>query len=149
MGPLKIISDLPENFLIMNGDVLTDLDYSQFFDYHVHNQNIFTISAYRREEKIDYGVLNVDKNSNLCGFDEKPTPTFNVSMGVYMANRDILKFIPENKPFGFDHLMHDLLKSQNKVNVSFFDGYWLDNGRPDDYKKAIEIYSDQKERFLS
>jgi len=148
MGPLKMISDLPENFLIMNGDVLTDLDFNQFYDYHVQSKNIFTISAYKRKEKIDYGVLNIDNNSNLCGFDEKPIPTYNVSMGVYMANRQILNFIPENTSYGFDHLMHDLLKSQNDVNVKFFDGYWLDIGRPDDYIEAIDIFRDQRERFL-
>jgi len=149
MGPLKMISDLPENFLIMNGDVLTDLNYSQFYDYHVHNQKIFTISAYKRKEKIDYGVLKINEDSNLSGFDEKPTPTYNVSMGVYMANQEILEYIPENTPYGFDSLMYDLLKSKNDVNVRFFDGYWLDIGRPDDYSQAIDIFKDQKERFLS
>ncbi len=148
MGPLKIIDDLPENFLIMNGDVLTDLDFARFFDYHVQNQNMFTISAYQRREKIDYGVLSINKKSKLDGFDEKPTPTFNVSMGIYMANRDILKMIPPDTAYGFDHLMTDLLKSEIEVDVKLFGGYWLDIGRIDDYKQAIEIFSEQKERFL-
>jgi NDP-sugar pyrophosphorylase family protein len=148
MGPLKIIQDLPENFLIMNGDILTDLNYGNFFDFHVTHQNMFTISAYQRKEKIDYGVLKVDQDSYLSGFEEKPIPTYDVSMGIYMANRKILNLIPENTPYGFDHLMTDLLKSNTKVNVKFFNGYWLDIGRVDDYKKAIEIFSEQKERFL-
>lgn len=148
MGPLKIMDHLPENFLIMNGDVLTDLDFNKFFEYHVQNKNIFTISGYKRKEKIDYGVLDIDNNSNLSGFTEKPTPTYNVSMGIYMANRDILNMIPENTAYGFDHLMNDLLIANKKVNVNFFDGYWLDIGRVDDYKKAIEIFNEQKERFL-
>ena len=148
MGPLKMISDLPENFLIMNGDVLTDLNFSNFFDYHVEKQNVFTISAFKREEKIDYGVLHVDKNSTLSGFEEKPTPTFNVSMGIYMASRKILTHIPENTPYGFDNLMHDLLQSKSDVKVKLFDGYWLDIGRPDDYSQAIDVFNDQKERFL-
>jgi NDP-sugar pyrophosphorylase family protein len=148
MGPLKMISDLPENFLIMNGDVLTDLNFSEFFNYHVTKQNIFTISAYKREEKIDYGVLHVDDRSFLSGFEEKPTPTFNVSMGIYVANREILTHIPESTPYGFDHLMYDLLKSKNDVKVKLYDGYWLDIGRPDDYSQAIDIFNDQKERFL-
>ena len=109
---------------------------------------MFTISAYKRKEKIDYGVLKVDQDSNLSGFEEKPTPTYDVSMGIYMANRKILNLIPENAPYGFDNLMTDLLNSNMEVNVKFFNGYWLDIGRVDDYKEAIEIFGVQKERFL-
>ena len=56
MGPLKLIPDLPENFLVMNGDVLTDIDFSEFYNEHVNKESIFTISAYERDHKVDYGV---------------------------------------------------------------------------------------------
>ncbi|TFH02350.1 MAG: nucleotidyltransferase family protein [Calditrichales bacterium] len=148
MGPLKCIPDLPENFLIMNGDVLTNLNYADFYNAHVQNQNLFTISAYRREHQIDYGVLKVDKNLRLSGFEEKPHARYNVSMGIYMANRKILEFIPENAPFGFDHLMLGLLAAKNQVAVQFFDGYWLDIGRPDDYALAIDSFEKLKGKFL-
>ena len=62
MGPLKQINDLPENFLIMNGDVLTDFDYSEFFDRHLHSQCMFTIASYKREEITDFGILGIDEN---------------------------------------------------------------------------------------
>ncbi|MFX7549014.1 sugar phosphate nucleotidyltransferase, partial [Acinetobacter baumannii] len=71
MGPLKLIDALPENFLVMNGDILTDLKYGEFFDNHVTEQNIFTISSHKREEMIDYGVLDTDEGI-LTGFREKP-----------------------------------------------------------------------------
>jgi len=148
MGPLKCISDLPENFLIMNGDILTDLNYSDFFNQHVENDNLFTISAYQRKHKIDYGVLNVDKNSFLDGFEEKPASSYNVSMGIYMANKTILDFIPENQAYGFDDLMTNLLNLKKQVAVRFFDGYWLDIGRPDDYALAIDSFEELKRDFL-
>lgn len=140
MGPLKLIPDLPENFLVMNGDVLTDLDIGCFYDSHVQNKSIFTVSSYKREQKIDYGVLEVDVNGMLKNFVEKPTQPYLVSMGIYMANRKILDYIPENQSYGFDHLMLDLIKFDHPASVKLHSGYWLDIGRPDDYEKACNDY---------
>ena len=78
MGPLKLIDNLPENFLIMNGDILTDLDLRKFFNYHLNNKNIFTVATHSRKERIDYGVLKIDKNNELIGFQEKPIYEFNL-----------------------------------------------------------------------
>jgi NDP-sugar pyrophosphorylase family protein len=148
MGPLRLIPDLPENFLIMNGDVLTDLNYQQLYHDHVKNGNVFTISAYQRNEKIDYGVLEVDEKSQLAGFKEKPNFNFDVSMGVYIANRRILDFIPQDQAFGFDNLMYDLLKNEIPVFVKKFAGIWLDIGRPEDYASAIDVFEKERNKFL-
>jgi NDP-mannose synthase len=143
MGPLKLIKDLPENFLVMNGDVLTDLNFSDFYFDHIANNNIFTISGFEREEKIEYGVLETKQNI-LTGFNEKPKYSFIVSMGIYMVNRQVLSFIPENKAYGFDDLMLYLLEVNNPALVKVFKGYWLDIGRPDDYMEAIEKFEKVK-----
>jgi NDP-sugar pyrophosphorylase family protein len=148
MGPLRLLNDLPENFLVMNGDILTDLDYRKFYEDHVESGNNFTIAAYRRILKSEYGVLNIDENDRLCGFEEKPVYSFDVSMGIYAVNRDVLKYIPENTPYGFDHLMLDLLDKGTPASVARYDGYWLDIGRPDDYMQAIDEFDSLKERFL-
>jgi len=144
MGPLKLIKDLPDNFLVMNGDVLTDLDLNTFYNDHVKSGNIFTISAYSRDQKVDYGVLEVGIDNKLVNFVEKPINRYNVSMGVYMANRKILDYIPENQLYGFDHLMLDLIKYKNPATVSIHSGYWLDIGRPDDYEKACNDMEENK-----
>lgn len=148
MGPLHLIPDLPENFLIMNGDVMTDLNYANFVDYHVSEQNLFTISAFERLHSIDYGVLELDSSSRLCGFQEKPVVKYYVSMGIYVANSKILKYIPEKQAYGFDNLMHDLLQFNESIKVKLYDGYWLDIGRPDDYHQAIEEFDKFKGRIL-
>ena len=148
MGPLKLIKDLPENFLVMNGDVLTDLSFANFFNKHVKDSNLFTISSYKREQKVDYGVLNIDKNKQLIGFTEKPSMSYDVSMGIYMVNKEVLKYIPENLNFGFDKLMIDLLKNNKIISVNQFEGYWLDIGRPDDYMLAIEQFEEMKNKFI-
>jgi NDP-sugar pyrophosphorylase family protein len=147
MGPLTLISDLPDHFLIMNGDVLTDLNFRKFHDEHVASDNIFSISAFQRIEKVDYGVLNSDRDGQLIGFTEKPNNTYLVSMGIYMASQRILDFIPESF-FGFDTLMLDLISKREQVAIKNHNGYWLDIGRPDDYMQAIEEFDGLKHKLL-
>jgi NDP-sugar pyrophosphorylase family protein len=148
MGPLKLIPDLPENFLVMNGDILTDLDYSGFFESHVEQVNCFTISSYEREHQVDYGVLATDGTGRLSGFQEKPINRYEVSMGIYMLNRGVVDRIPADRAYGFDHLMKDLLSANERVNVKRFSGYWLDIGRAEDYARAVDEFTGMKERFL-
>jgi len=136
MGPLSLIQDLPENFLVMNGDILTDLNYSAFIEEHIKSNNLFTVSSHVREEKNDYGILEVSDSNTITGFKEKPITKFDVSMGIYAANKKILKYIPLNKKYGFDHLMLDMISNQSPAKVIKHHGYWLDIGRPDDYAKA-------------
>lgn len=148
MGPLRLIADLPENFLVMNGDVLSDLDYRRLVDDHVQSRALFTISSKVREQLVDYGVLETNSGGELTGFNEKPNLTYEVSMGVYVVNRAVLDFIPAARPYGFDTLMTDLLGAGKKVNVRRHDGYWLDIGRPDDYMQAIDEFAAMKSRLL-
>ena len=148
MGPLCIIPDLPEHFLVMNGDVLTDLDYAQFHLTHARENRQFTISSYRRDHRIDYGVLTTSSKGALTGFQEKPTASYEVSMGVYMLSRNVLRFIPGDRAFGFDDLMREMLAANETVHVDRFQGYWLDIGRADDYMQAIDEFASMKSRFI-
>ena len=147
MGPLPNIKDLPENFLVMNGDILTDLNYGEFYSYHVEKKSLFTISSKVRSQKIDYGVLKSDDSGVLKDFQEKPSMDYLVSMGIYMVNKNIIKYIPDSF-YGFDSLMLDMLKKKEIVNIKKFYGYWLDIGRPDDYEKAIEDFESMRSNFL-
>lgn len=149
MGPLKIIRDLPDDFLVMNGDILTDLNYRSFFEHHVANQNIFTISSFKRELRSEYGVLKINEENRLVGFQEKPSFTFDVSMGIYMANKEVLPFIPkEGVSYGFDQLMLDLIAEQKPASIKTHQGSWLDIGRPDDYCQAIDEFEAKRDLFL-
>lgn len=148
MAPLKLIKDLPNHFLVMNGDILTDLNYKNFYNQHVKNNDIFTISSYQREVKSEFGVLELDAQNTLIGFKEKPIQKYDVSMGIYMVSKKAVEYIPENTFYGFDHLMIDLMKDNQKPKVKRFNGYWLDIGRPDDYEIAIDIFEKEKKRFL-
>lgn len=147
MGSLAQIGDLPESFLVMNGDILTDLDYASFYDTHVHDKAIFTISSYMRQQLVDYGVLDTE-SGHLLSLREKPRLNYEVSMGVYMMSRRAVGYIPKGKSYGFDQLMGDLLDAQEDVRVQRFAGYWLDIGRPDDYAQAIDEFEAMRSRFI-
>ena len=148
MGPLKGIKNLPKNFLVMNGDILTDLNFNKLYNSHNKNKNLFTISSYKRNELIDYGLLEINKKNILDKFIEKPSKTYRVSMGVYVIKKNILKYIPDNKFFGFDNLMHKILKLKKNVKVLNHSGYWLDIGKPDDYVKATKQFKKMKNKLL-
>jgi NDP-mannose synthase len=148
IAPLALISDLPENFLLMNGDVLTDLDLSGFLERHVGCGRLFTIAAARRWQQIDYGVLQIDSAQRLTEFSEKPLTEYLVSMGIYAVNRKILQFVPPDSKYGFDDLMKDLLRKDEPVDVEPYEGYWLDIGRPDDYMRAVDEFEQRKQQFL-
>lgn len=141
MGPLKLINKLPDNFLIMNGDVLSDIDFSFLYDLHVAKSNIFTVAGFNRELKSEYGVLECNENNFLSKFKEKPVYNLTVSMGIYIANKKIIELIPPGLAYGFDHLMYDLIEIQRPAYVHLHEGYWLDIGRPDDYMQAIDDLS--------
>ena len=139
VAPLKLIHDLPDDFLVMNGDLLTDLDFSKLFQCHLQDSSLLTVATYSRKTKIDFGVIEINSATNTAtGFREKPEFLFDVSMGVYAMNQKILNFVPDNEPFGFDHLMLKLLETRQRIAVFPYDGYWLDIGRPEDYEKANE-----------
>ena len=149
MGPLKLIEDLPEHFLVMNGDILTDLDYGDLLLSHIESGAIGTISTFERDTKIDFGVLKYNGQENrIAGFVEKPVEHFCVSMGIYAFSRRIMQFIPEGEPFGFDDLMLKLIAEQQDIRARPFGGYWLDIGRPDDYDKANNEYERVIDRLL-
>jgi NDP-sugar pyrophosphorylase family protein len=148
IAPLKLIPDLPQNFLLLNGDVLTDLNMAALLESHIDNRRLFTIAAFERSHTIDYGVLRVDQSGALIAFTEKPVEKYVVSMGIYAVNRDVLANTPAGEKYGFDNLMHDMLAAGQPVYVARHPGYWLDIGRPDDYMQAIEEFDQYKSRLL-
>jgi NDP-sugar pyrophosphorylase family protein len=142
IGPLTLIDDLPEDFLVMNGDILCDLDYRAFFEEHVRAGRRISVSAYRRQMQVDFGVLHYDSAGRLSRFQEKPTLDFDVSMGVYCINRSVIEALPRGIPYGFDNLMLDGLANKQHIDIRPFSGYWLDLGRPGDYEYADENFAE-------
>jgi len=148
IGPLKLIDDLPENFLVMNGDILTDLDFRELYRSHVDSGAIGTVATYERDLRIDFGVLKYRDDRRIVHFIEKPTEHFCVSMGVYAFSRRVLDRVPDDTPFGFDHLMLSLIADGADVRAFPFSGYWLDIGRPDDYDRANAEFEEMRAKLL-
>jgi len=147
IAPLRLITDLPENFLVINADVLSDLDLSKFLVDHIESGATFTIAATSRDQVLDYGVLGVE-GERLVSFREKPRISQLVSMGIYAVNRRVLEYIPPKGPYGFDQLMLKLIASDQPVKVVQHPGYWLDIGRPEDYEQANIEFEKDRSRFL-
>lgn len=142
IGPLTLIDDLPDNFLVMNGDILCDLDYRELLDFHVRSGSKVTVSTFKRDSRIDFGVIEYDAENKITGFIEKPVYHFDVSMGVYCINRTAIAGIPRGTFYGFDHLMHDGIRNAEYYLVKPFSGFWLDIGRPEDYDYCNEHFAE-------
>jgi len=134
LGLLK--NKLHDDFLVMNGDVLTSLDFSEFLAFHKRSGSKATIALNRRHVDIDFGVVELDSDQKLSGYIEKPRIDYLVSMGVYAFNESVLEYIPANEYLDIPDLMKRLLAEGEIVNGYIHEGYWLDIGRPDDYDKA-------------
>ncbi|MEV0626548.1 sugar phosphate nucleotidyltransferase [Nonomuraea wenchangensis] len=148
IGPLFPIRDrLPEHFLVMNGDVLTTLNYAELLSRHVEAGAPLTVATSPRVVKIDFGVLETS-GGHITGFREKPLLSYLVSMGVYALSRDTIAHYPEGMPFGFDELVLDLLAHGRQPGCFEFDGYWLDIGRPDDYDEANARFEEIRSLLL-
>ncbi|HEU4921153.1 MAG TPA: sugar phosphate nucleotidyltransferase [Candidatus Limnocylindrales bacterium] len=136
MGPVVLNLDrFPEHFLVMNGDILTDLDFADLLRGHAAGRAPLTIGTYRRDVKIDYGVLEVERD-RIVGFHEKPVLDYSVSRGVYGLSRTTLERYEAGRPLGFDQLVLDLLARGEHPASYSFSGHWLDIGRPEDYDRA-------------
>jgi NDP-mannose synthase len=141
-GPLATIDGLDETFLMLNGDVLTTLDYRDLMAAHRAAGNALTIATHRREVFIDYGVLHTDGDQRLVGYEEKPTLSYTVSMGVYALEPSVRAHVPADRPFDLPDLVHALLAAGEPVGAYPYDGYWLDIGRHDDYETAIAEFDE-------
>ena len=148
MGPLKLVRGLTSPFIVMNGDLLTDIDYGELYRHHLASGLEATVSAVPRTIQVSLGVLEYDDHHRLTGFREKPTTTYHASMGIYVFNPTVLDLIPNGKYYGFDNLMLDMLAAGRGVCIRPFDGLWLDIGRPEDYGVANETVQQYRERFL-
>lgn len=148
MGPLKLVPNLDGEFLVMNADLLTDLDFDMLWRFHHGHGHPATVAAYRKDTKLELGVLETDSFGRVTGFDEKPVLRHSVSMGVYVFSADILCHIPDDRSFGFDDLMHTLLERGEGVQTFPFSGRWLDIGIPSDYEKAQEEFERHQDAYL-
>ena len=147
VGPLAQIPNLGEDFLVMNGDLITNIDYGDLIRFHKSHESIATIGTYEKHFKIDLGIIQNNGEHSITDYIEKPVYTFKVSMGIYVFNARIIRYIEPHKHLDFPDLVKRLLNDNNKVMSYPFNGYWLDIGNHSDYEKALEEYEAIKEEL--
>ena len=151
-GPIGEIDGLDDTFLMMNGDVLTTLDYAKLYDIHRESGNILTIATHRRVVQADYGVLHLDGQMNVTqrvmGFEEKPEIPYVVSMGVYMVEPEVISYITPGEWLQLPDLVLKLLDAGEQVGSYLYEGFWLDIGRHEDYERAINEFESLRPLLL-
>jgi NDP-sugar pyrophosphorylase family protein len=147
-GPLSRLRDLPTSFLVMNGDILTTLDYGALVRYHKQRKPMVTIAVSRKKVPIDFGVLEFDRVRRLTNYREKPVLSYSVSMGVYVFDRKALNWIPRGRTFDFPDLIQKLLQEEQRVLCYPNQDFWLDIGRHEDYEEAQEKFQKMREKLL-
>jgi NDP-sugar pyrophosphorylase family protein len=148
IGALSLVDRLDRPFLVMNGDLLTDIDYAAFYRRHIESGSPLTVSVYNKVVPVSLGVIEYDDTQHIQAFHEKPTKVFPVSMGIYAMSPAMLEHIPADTHFGFDDLMDCVLRENLPARVDPFDGLWLDIGRHEDYEEATRVFEENRERFL-
>jgi NDP-sugar pyrophosphorylase family protein len=139
-GPLRLVDGLDSTFIVMNGDVLTTIDYEKLIRFHREQGNAVTIATRERSIKIDYGLLHLDEGSRVQSYEEKPTISSRVSMGIYVMEPDVIELVPKGEFFDFPDLVRTLLAEGEPVGAYDHDGLWFDIGRQEDYERAINVW---------
>ena len=144
-GSLASVGGLTDTFFVMNGDLLTDLDFNAMLRHHRRQKAALTIATHKRNVKIDLGVLTFDKDRRVTSYVEKPETHYNISMGIYLYEPSVLKHIEPGKYLDFPTLVLRLLERGEKVCAYPTDCLWMDIGRPDDYARAQELFAEKKD----
>jgi NDP-mannose synthase len=135
-APLRLVDAPRDTFLVMNGDLLTDLDPNALIATHRDVGAVVTVGTYTREIRIDLGVVEANDVGEIEAYIEKPVHRYLVSMGIYAMEPDALRYIPSSEHFDLPDLVTALLASGRRVAHHHHQGYWLDIGRPEDYERA-------------
>ena len=139
-GALSLLSDkTTEPFFVMNGDLLTNINFEHLHDFHLSNNSVGTMCVRDYDLQVPFGVVSI-KNTKILSIDEKPVQKFFVNAGIYMLNPEVLDLIPHNEFYDMPTLFNKLI-SENKKVISFpLREYWLDVGQIEEYERANQEY---------
>ncbi len=146
-GPLRIVRDLEDDFLVMNGDILTTIDYRRLFAFHREKRALGTIAVTKRTVHIDYGVVTALPDAQLAHYHEKPRIDYAVSMGINVLSRRCLEHVPAGQRFDMPDLMMAMHRKEARVFCFGTDCYWQDIGRMEDYEAACADFQKDPQRF--
>mgnify|MGYP001317789349 FL=1 len=142
-GALSLIPLLPdEPLIVMNGDLLTKVNFRQLIDFHTETGASATMCVREYELQVPYGVVKVDHH-RLIGIEEKPVHKFFINGGIYILNPEILELIPKDTYYDMPELFGELMRRNLAASVFPIHEYWIDIGRRDDFEKAnMDVYQE-------
>jgi NDP-sugar pyrophosphorylase family protein len=147
-GALGNIERPPSTFLALNGDILTDLDFTTLIAHNQARGSIATLAVNERTVQIEYGVVHTHADGAIRALEEKPTLRYPVSMGVYAMEPEVVDLIAPGERIDFPDLLLRAIKRGHAVQTLPFGGYWRDIGNRSDYEGAIADFAADRERFL-
>jgi NDP-sugar pyrophosphorylase family protein len=148
-GGLTLLERPKEPVLVINGDILTTLDFGAMYAFHQDRQAMATVASFPREVRIDFGVLEFADDSHvLAGYREKPCFSFQVSMGIYILDPVAWDFLTPARALPMPELLEAMRTSGHSVHCFRQECEWLDIGRHDDYAAANEIFQTRRAAFL-
>lgn len=145
-GALSLIERqmLNEPFFVINGDVLTKIDYLDFFDDHIKSEAMASMVVKQYEEYIPYACVTFDETTEEMQYVvEKPRHLHYINTGIYILKPACLSYIPKNDFFDMPILFETLLKEKHKIKVYRIDNEWIDIGYPQDYDQANHLYTNR------
>ncbi|MBK7445617.1 MAG: NTP transferase domain-containing protein [Ignavibacteria bacterium] len=141
-GPLLLLKEqLTEPFIVMNGDILSLIDFSKLYEFALKQKSLLTISIKKEITPFAFGNIYFD-GDRVTGIEEKPNIVMYILSGIYVMKPEIFKFFPNDEYFGMDSLILKMLAEDSIISKYELKEYWLDIGRINDYEKAQEIYNE-------
>jgi len=147
-GALKLAQHTEDDFLVLNGDILTDMDFARLYKWHKQQKATASISIKERKIQNDFGVIEVGDHHELLAYHEKPQQVSFVSMGINVLNVKAKSFIKKGECIGIPDLMLRMKSSSQKVCCYQVKDQWLDLGRSEDLERAQEIFGQHKSKFI-
>ena len=139
-GPLSLLRDrLDSPFIVMNGDILTTIDFQRFYDHGISQQSDFTVATKQTRTPFNFGSVESDGN-RIIRVDEKPELIIEIVAGIYFMKPPVLELIPDDTYYGIDKLIQDMIRDGRTVSRYLMEEYWLDIGRIEDYQEAEDAY---------
>ena len=146
-GALGDIVGLDDTFLVMNGDILTTLDYADLVRYHKEKKAALTVAITKKRIQIELGVLHLDEDNRVVDYDEKPVKEYPASTGIYIYEPSVLQYIEKDKYLDFPTLVLRLIEAGEHVVGYHSDAFWLDIGNKDDYENAVQDFEENSLSF--
>ena len=141
-GPLLLLKEkFDKPFVVMNGDILSLVDFSKLYDFALAQDSLLTISIKKEITPFAFGNIFFD-GDKVTGIQEKPNILMYILAGIYVMKPEIFKFFPEDEYFGMDSLILKMLAEDATVSKYELKEYWLDIGRLNDYEKAQKVYNE-------